>query len=175
MPLRSILSHSFAILIFGINLTTASSAYQWQSQVANTSPDDWQKYVRSPPSRIVRPASVIANYTQGNVTNPNGLLTGKGSTILTRSNSTDAAIIPTIVVDFGMNIAGILSIDFGGAHNTTLGLPGIRLAFSETLEYLTNVSDFSRSYNVRLSRCQFEDHPTNRYGRETRLPQAAIR
>ena len=159
-----LLIRSFIILIFGVSLTAATTAYQWQSQLGNASPDDWQKYVRSPSNRIVHPARVIANYTQGNVTNPDGLLTGKGSTILTRaapppSNSTYAYgaqpsdIPPTIVVDFGQNIAGILSINFGGAYNSTPGLPGIRLAFSETLEYLTNVSDFSRSYNVSF------DHP----------------
>jgi hypothetical protein len=107
---------------------------------------NWQKYVRSPPNRIVSPARIVASYTQGNVTNPEGLLTGKGSTIFTRKSSD---VVPTVVVDFGQNIAGFLSISFGGASNSNPGSPGIRLAFSETLEYLTNTSDFSRSYNVR--------------------------
>lgn len=55
-----------------------------------------------------------------------------------------------IVVDFGQNVAGYLSIKFAGASNSTPGLPGIRLAFSETIQYgyLTNFSDFSRSDNV---------------------------
>jgi hypothetical protein len=55
-----------------------------------------------------------------------------------------------VVVDFGQNIAGYLSIKFGGASNSTPGLPGIRLAFSESIQYgyLTSVSDFSRSDNV---------------------------
>lgn len=157
-----LLIHSFIILVLGIKPTVAATAYQWQSPLGSTSPGDWQKYVRSPSNRVVRPARVIADYTQGNVTNPDGLLLpGKGLTILTRaapatSSATYAYgarpsdIPPTIVVDFGQNIAGILSINFGGAYNTTPGLPGIRLAFSETLEYLTDVSDFSRSYNVSL-------------------------
>lgn len=54
-------------------------------------------------------------------------------------------IIPTVVVDFGQNVVGTLSINFAGA---SANAPGIRLAFSETLEYLTDVSDFTRSDNV---------------------------
>jgi hypothetical protein len=135
-----------------------ADSYQGQtqlSQLANDAPDDWQKYVRSPPNQIVRPIRVIANYTQGDVTNPDGLLTGKGSTIFTRtttSNTTSAALNtnPAVVVDFGQNIVGFLSISFGGSSSMAPGRPGIRLAFSETLEFLGKyTSDFSRSYNVR--------------------------
>jgi hypothetical protein len=141
-----------ALLIISLILLTsaAPSPYQWQQSVSSQSEEDWEKYLRSPSSQTVRPASVLQNYTVGNVTNPDGLLTGKGATILTRSPGTSAApdIQPQIVVDWGQNIVGFLSIDFGGAYNATPGLPGIRLAFSETLGYLTNLSDFTRSYNV---------------------------
>ncbi|TVY80475.1 hypothetical protein LSUE1_G006055, partial [Lachnellula suecica] len=153
-----LLIHSFINLSFRVNPTAAApSSYQLQqSSLGASKPDDWEKYVRSPPKRTIHPVKVLSSYTLGNVTNPNGLLTGHGSTVLTRSvppssNSTlgnpPPDVPPTIVVDFGQNIAGFLSIRFGGAHNATPGLPGIRLAFSETLEYLTNVSDFSRSDN----------------------------
>lgn len=53
--------------------------------------------------------------------------------------------VPSIVLDFGTNIVGYLQISFGGASNN---MPGIRLAFSETLTFLTDISDFSRSDNV---------------------------
>ncbi|KAJ6438159.1 alpha-L-rhamnosidase A [Purpureocillium lavendulum] len=56
---------------------------------------------------------------------------------------------PEIVIDFGQNVAGILNINFAGSQNKTDGLPGLRLAFSETLEFLTNRSDFTRSDNAR--------------------------
>jgi hypothetical protein len=52
---------------------------------------------------------------------------------------------PAVVVDFGQVVAGFLSITFAGASSNN---PGIRLAFSETIQYLTDVSDFSRSNNV---------------------------
>ncbi|KAL3427334.1 alpha-l-rhamnosidase [Phlyctema vagabunda] len=103
----------------------------------------WQRYVRSPSSRIVYPAGIVSDLTLGSVKNPEGLLKPGGKpTILSRSNATDTP--PTIVVDFGQNIAGFLSVSFAGASNNT---PGVRLAFSESLQYLTDLSDFTRSYN----------------------------
>lgn len=155
MFLRTLLAHSFISLIFLQPTRADPSSYQWQDTLNNDAAPDWQKYVRSPSNQIVRPVAVLNKYTQGNVTNFNGLLTGKGATTLTRTNvsaGTEKDVAPSIVVDFGQNIVGVLSIKFSGAQsfNSTPGLPGIRLAFSETLQYLTNVSDFSRSYNVRL-------------------------
>ena len=116
---------------------------------------DWQKYVRAPSSITVSPVSIVSSYTEGSVTNPEGLLTPGGDpTILTRPAPASGAadVVPQIVVDFGQNIVGYLSINFAGASNDTTGLPGIRLAFSESIQYgyLTNVSDFSRSDNVGL-------------------------
>ena len=148
MLLRSVLLfHSFTCLWNAID----AASYDGQTQLASLAADDWQKYVRSPPNRIVYPARIVANYTQGNVTNPQGLLTGKGSTIFTRpqpGNASAPDLAPTVVVDFGQNIAGYLSITFGGATNSPAN-PGIRLAFSETLEYLSTVCDFTRGNNVR--------------------------
>lgn len=57
----------------------------------------------------------------------------------TGSNLTDP---PTVVIDFGLNTVGFLQIEFGRSSTNT---PGIKLAFSETQQYLTNVSDFTRS------------------------------
>ena len=141
-----------SILLF---ITPILADYAWQDQL--NAREDWQKYIRSPPTNTVRPVRVLGEFTRGNVTNPEGLLTGKGSTILTRNGTAQDTtwayadpydIPPAIVVDFGQNIAGLLSINFGGAYNTTRGLPGIRLAFSETLQFLSDLSDFSRSNNV---------------------------
>jgi hypothetical protein len=57
----------------------------------------------------------------------------------------DPPLPPSVVVDFGKPVVGFLSISFAGASNNR---PGMRLAFSEMTEYLTDISDFSRSYNV---------------------------
>lgn len=72
----------------------------------------------------------------------------------TRINEVYPALVPdppqapTIVLDFGINVVGSLQISFGGASSNH---PGIRLAFSETTTYLTDLCDFTRSDNVRVS------------------------
>lgn len=141
--------YSFILMIFiaavsHITRVKASSSPRPQQIRATNDTPSWQQYVRAPSSRIVTPVKIVANETLGNVTNPDALLTSGGAlTILTReSTSSD---IPTIVVDFGQDVVGFLQINFAGASSNG---PGIRLAFSETLEYLTDVSDFSRSDNV---------------------------
>ncbi|KAI0185295.1 alpha-L-rhamnosidase A, partial [Xylaria flabelliformis] len=104
----------------------------------------WQQYVRSPPSNIVRPKTILSNYTKGNVKNADGLVTGAATTVLTRASSSDET--PVLVVDFGQNVVGQLLLEFAGSANgTSQGFPGIRLAFSEALEYLTDRSDYTRS------------------------------
>ncbi|KAK1634747.1 Six-hairpin glycosidase-like protein [Colletotrichum phormii] len=122
----------------------------------------WHQYVRASESRTMYPARVIADLTRGDVANPSGLINGEGGpTVFTRGSAGDEA--PSVTVDFGQNTVGIISISFAGSSTTTSsaggtagheserkdqdGRPGIRLAFSETLQFLSNVSDFSRSYN----------------------------
>ncbi|KAJ8108295.1 hypothetical protein ONZ43_g6471 [Nemania bipapillata] len=107
-------------------------------------PPSWQQYVRAPDSTIVRPATVLSSYTQGNIDNADGLVTGAATTVLTRASSSDET--PTLVVDFGQNVVGQLLLEFAGSTNgSSQGFPGIRLAFSEALEYLTDRSDYTRS------------------------------
>lgn len=108
---------------------------------------DWQQYIRSPQTSIVKPQSILSANTTGNVTNPDGLLGTNGSpTVLTRKEGDDS--IPSLIVDFGQNIVGVLAVDFAGSSNSTEGYPGLKLAFSETQQFLTNVSDFTRSDNL---------------------------
>ena len=146
------------ILLLALSCVTPAAATPAPSQSAHRSVQDadWQKYVRAPASTTVLPVSIVSSYTAGSVTNPEGLLAAGGdATVLTRpvpaSGGTD--VIPVVVVDFGQNIVGYLSINFAGASNDSAGLAGIRLAFSETTDYgyLTDTSDFSRSDNVSSS------------------------
>ncbi|KAI9650426.1 hypothetical protein NHQ30_000440 [Ciborinia camelliae] len=118
-----------------------SPTYKNQNKLhSKKAASDWQKYVRAPSSNIVAPQSIVT--TSGQVTNPNALLQQGGQvTTLTRASGSNN--IPSITVDFGQNTVGYLSINFAGASGT----PGIRLAFSETLQYLSDTSDFSRSNN----------------------------
>ncbi|GKT51612.1 uncharacterized protein ColSpa_11793 [Colletotrichum spaethianum] len=122
----------------------------------------WYRYVRASESRTIQPVGVVPDLTRGDVTNPSGLTTGEGGpTILFRAGEENE--IPSVTIDFGQNTVGILSISFAGSSTSSaspsgdgrIGIdggesqerPGIRLAFSETLRFLGNVSDFSRSYN----------------------------
>ena len=73
-------------ILTAASLAAASSPYQFQTPIVTSTADDWQKYVRSPARQIIYPKSVLSNYTVGNVTNPDGLLTGHGHTILTRAD-----------------------------------------------------------------------------------------
>ncbi|KAK4076640.1 CAZyme family GH78 [Trichoderma aggressivum f. europaeum] len=106
----------------------------------------WHRFVRSPVSNVVKPIGIVSGSTIGNVSNPNGLINRQGPTVLSRGDEND--LLPTVVVDFGQNVVGILSLELAGSQNTSAGLPGLRLAFSETMEYLTNRSDFTRSDNA---------------------------
>lgn len=135
------------VLFFLTTLTTAEVAPRRRgigSRQANES--SWQQYVRSPSTRTITPVAYLEEYSSGNITNPGGIV-GDGVTTLTRLDSSDEP--PSIVLDFGQNHAGVLSIKFAGASSpaNTTAVPGLTLAFSETLEYLTNRSDFTRSDN----------------------------
>lgn len=108
--------------------------------VAATSNATWQKYVRAPLSTIVKPKAILSQ--NGSITSAQSLISGSGITTLTRNTTADT--IPAVLLDFGQNIVGYPQISFAGASSNN---PGIRLTFSETLQYLTNVSDFTRSDN----------------------------
>jgi hypothetical protein len=54
------------------------------------------------------------------------------------------AAVPSITVDFGKVVVGYPKVGFAGA---SANHPGVRLAFSETTQYLTDISDFTRSDN----------------------------
>lgn len=146
-------SSPLSSLLLVLWLTTVVSHAATQRSIDVRTDDDdtsWHKYVRAPPTKNVSPVLWVPEYTSGNITNPEGIV-GNGTTTLTRSDASED--VPSIVLDFGQNYAGNLNINFAGAEasiggslNTT-SLPGITLAFSETLEFLTNRSDFTRSDN----------------------------
>lgn len=134
--------------------SAASTSIPSQPGLDKRQTENWEKYVRAPSSTTVSPVGIVSSFTQGNVNNPEGLLTPGGDpTILTRwvPDSGVQDVKAQIVVDFGQNIVGYVSINFAGAvSDTKTGLPGVRLAFSESIQYgfLTDLSDFSRSNSV---------------------------
>ncbi|KND89181.1 hypothetical protein TOPH_06120 [Tolypocladium ophioglossoides CBS 100239] len=136
----------YALAVTAAVAGAASSSRLASNNLQQHGRHSWQRFVRSPDSNIVRPAGIISHETVGNVSNPDGMIDGKWPTVLTRSNVNSTP--PTVVVDFGQNVVGILTINFAGSHNISEGFPGIRLAFSETMEHLKDRSDFTRSDNA---------------------------
>jgi hypothetical protein len=94
------------------------------------------------------PFAAAVSTTQVRITVTADQSSGKGD--FTRVNEVypglvpDDPPLPSVTVDFGKVVAGYPVVHFAGA---SAGNPGVRLAFSETTQYLTDVSDFSRSYN----------------------------
>lgn len=121
----SVIKSLLTVTVYAVALATAQS---------------WHQYVRAPPSRLVTPTAVLA--THGDVSNADALVRGNGKTALRRE--TNNASVASVTLDFGQNIVGFTRISFAGASDNH---PGIRLTFSETKQYLRNVSDFTRSDN----------------------------
>ena len=137
----------FQVLVAAVHFTMVP----FRSAVASASlvlsalaAPSWHKYVRSPNSHTVHPVAIVANSVTGNVSNPDGLLHGR-PTVLTREASQGP---PSLVLDFGQNVVGLLEVTFGHSKSFGKGLPGVKLAFSETLEFLGDSSDFTRSDNA---------------------------
>ena len=118
--------------------------------------DTWDGSAWQPAASVTGNAAVLrrvpftapVSTTQVRITVTADQSSGKGD--FTRVNEVypglvaDDPPIPSVTVDFGKVVAGYPVIHFAGASS---GNPGVRLAFSETTQYLTDVSDFSRSYN----------------------------
>lgn len=116
----------------------------------NSQPNEtsWERYVRAPSSRLVKPKAILSEYTLGGVVNPDGLISGEDPpTLLYRDEN--SASTPTLVVDFGQNVVGLPVLELAGSGNASAGgFPGLRLYFSESLEFLGDRSDFTRSDNA---------------------------
>lgn len=143
----TILPKAVLLAIASAHIVVGAALSNLKSQAHNLQDDNWYKYIRSPESRIVKPQSILSTNTTGNVTNPNGLLGADNSVTVLMRNEGDPDV-PTVIVDFGQNVVGIVSIDFAGSSNSSEGFPGLKVAFSETQQYLTNTSDFTRSDNM---------------------------
>jgi hypothetical protein len=134
-----------SLLALGSLIAAAQAAPPQPGGQDPWSDKSWHKYVRSPSSDIVKPTRILSKNTTGDVSNPDGMVNGKKSTTLSRKSASDD--VPSVVVDFGLNVVGLLRINFDGSESSSNGsLPGLRLAFSETKEGLTDKSDYTRSY-----------------------------
>lgn len=159
--------HKFEFFLLGLWTISKPPSYSGdldhQYTLAQASTPSWHTYVRASRDRLVEPVRVLSEYTRGNVSHADGFLSGSVTTILTRDHVFDEK--PSIVVDFGQNTVGLLTIDFAGSSNYSTGRPGLRLAFSETLQFLSDRSDFSRSYNVSSTISVWVVHVADLLGR----------
>lgn len=140
---------AFLLLTLTLLLLTLRIRASNSTSLIPTNSTTWHRNVRAVPGDVIHPFTVLEDYSMGRVLNPQGLISGDEPTVLERPSRTDE--VPSVVVDFGINTVGILTIGFAGAEGSEGSLPGVRLAFSETLGHLSNNSDFTRSYNVSLS------------------------
>lgn len=91
------------------------------------------------------PFSAPVSTTQVRITVTNVQDTPRGA--FTRINevwpaAVEAPELPSVTVDFGKVVVGFPRIRFASASDNS---PGVRLAFSETRQFLTDRSDFTRS------------------------------
>ncbi|MET8764716.1 trehalase family glycosidase [Lentzea sp. NPDC004782] len=84
----------------------------------------------APASRTLKPISVLR--TTGTVTAPGNLVTGGPARLSGRNSS--------VVLDFGKEVGGLISLGFAGASDTG---QRVGLAFSETARYAGTDSDLS--------------------------------
>ncbi|MDZ5441539.1 alpha-L-rhamnosidase C-terminal domain-containing protein [Micromonospora sp. 4G57] len=118
-----------AVLVASTGVASAESG-----GLAAPAPGDWQRYVLTPQTRDVAPLRVVsADSRGGEITNPAGVLAADGQPV--KITKTGAGADPRLIVDFGREVSGYLSVDFAGAAPTTL------FAFSETLGYLGDWGD----------------------------------
>ncbi|KAK2066857.1 hypothetical protein P8C59_000638 [Phyllachora maydis] len=148
LAVRALSVYSVATAVAPANAATALDA-------RDASNSSWAQYVRSPSSSTVIPVGIVAGSVTGNVSDPGALLGVDAShvTVLSRLSSADA--VACLTIDFGQVHAGQLHINFAGAQKAPgsdaaagHGHPSLQLAFSETMEYLTDQSDFTRSFNA---------------------------
>lgn len=99
---------------------------------------DWRRYVPAPASRTMLPTSVLAAST--GVADGGGILrSGGGSARLTLQAGGST---PYLDIDFGQVVVGKLGLRVTQSSDPA---PEVRIAFSETRQYLGWKSDFSRS------------------------------
>jgi len=141
----AVMSPKRLMTLLAASLAVVAAAPAAQQHFMDGNDTAWHKYVRAPAEHRLTSPKVLDQFTSGDIK-----ISGDDITF-TRLHPSDP--IPEVVLDFGLNVAGQVSIKFEGASsaNRSQGLPGLRLAFSETLQFLTNRSDFTRSDNAGVS------------------------
>lgn len=120
-------TRKWLLLYISVSLLAFAGCY---TRVASTSSDTPNHYILSPSSRTLKPVEVVRTY--GQVLNPNSILDGE-ATVLQGQGS-------YLVLDFGKEVGGIISLQFGDTSDERQSLA---LAFSESSLYTGLESDHS--------------------------------
>lgn len=118
-----------ALVVSALGLSMVSPAVSADDAQPASPEQPWEKYILAPESRTVRAEAV--HQVKGAVENAPGAY-GDGSVVL-RSGS-------QVTLDFGVNIGGTLSLEFGEVDGTPAR---IGVAFSETAKYVGRESEAS--------------------------------
>jgi hypothetical protein len=109
----------------------------WQTPGYRPRPGDWRAYVLSPRDRTLAPAAVAdAQPRQGSITgDPAGALRAGGAAV--RLTSTGARTgSPLLVLDFGQEVAGKVSVRLSGASDPA---PALHACFSESRRFMAGL------------------------------------
>jgi hypothetical protein len=137
-----------AVSLPGITLLSDSDGVPSDFTVETWDGAGWQTAATVTGSTAVQravPFASAVSTTRVRITVTADQHTPKGD--FTRVNEVYPGVLPTddiprVVVDFGKVVVGYPHIRFASASANS---PGVRLAFSETLQFLTDRSDFTRS------------------------------
>jgi hypothetical protein len=110
---------------------SSPQASPWTDSSYQPKPGDWQPYVLAPSGHTVKPASVLAAYPRsGSITGNTSAVLGRGGTVrLTSTGGTSSS--PLLIIDFGKEVAGNVSVQVTGASATR---PTLHACFSESRE-----------------------------------------
>ena len=122
------------LLVLAMSVSSLPAAPAMQTASADFCGPALERYVLAPESRSIYPKAIgRVDLNGGIVSEPAGLLAPGGNpTVIERLPTSD----PAIVLDFGRNISGQVTVVTG-----TSSSPELRLAASESLAFLTRDSD----------------------------------
>lgn len=109
----------------------SSQSNPWTASSYQPQPGNWRPYVLAPSGHTVTPVSVLHAYQRsGSITgNTDAVLGGGGTVRLTSTGGTSSS--PLLIIDFGKEVAGKVSVQVTGASATR---PGLHACFSESRE-----------------------------------------
>lgn len=143
--------------ILFICLAVAACSPVAETQSVMPGKNEWLKYVLTPKQRDLKPVSIISSDARDGVLETRDFISGQGSLILRK---TETSSDPRIILDFGLEVGGFLSVDFASAGANTL------FAFSETL---SGMGDWGDSF-AAMAQSSIEDRLKPRFERRFESP-----